>query len=114
MDLEEWKAELAASPGKLATEASKVVKKGALEIKKTARATAGGSKSNAGRHINFDMVGADTAEIGYDKTGSGNLGTMREYGSAGNVPHNDLGQALESEAPTVEKFLVKALASSWR
>ena len=118
MDVEEWKAELAANPGKLESEASKVVKKGALEIKKAAQRSAKGAggahAKSAWLAIQFDMTTQDEAEIGYNKRGQGKLGNLLEYGSVNNPPHDDLGQALESEGPTVEKFLVKALAKSWR
>lgn len=108
----QYAAVLAAAAAKAAPEAAKVVNRGALEVKKKARATAGGH-SNAGKaaaanHINYDMRGPWEAEIGYDKM-AGSLGTMNEYGSAGNTPGNDLGRALEAEGPVVERFLAEAV-----
>ena len=95
---------------------SAVVKRGANNVKTTARNTA--DSSNAGKaaavyHINFDMDGELAAEIGYDKP-AGSLGTMLEYGSAGNTPGNDLGMALEREAPNMDKFIADAVERLWR
>lgn len=105
----QYAAVLASAAVRAAPEARKVVEKGALEIKKRARSTAGSSnrgKAAAIQHINYDMRGQWEAEIGYDKM-AGSLGTMLEYGSAGNTPNHDLGRALEAEAPTVGKFLAE-------
>lgn len=99
-------------------EVGKVVKKGALEIKKKARSTAipGGGRHapGAGAQINFDMIGATEAEVGYDKRGQGNLGAILEYGSIHNPPHNDLGRALEAEAPVMVKYIGDAMDNLWR
>lgn len=95
---------------------SAVIKKGALQIKNNARASVSSSnagKSAAGDHINFDMTGPLEAEIGYDKM-AGSLGTMNEYGSAGNAPKRDLSNALEREAPVTEEYLAEAVDALWR
>lgn len=95
---------------------SAVVKKGALVIKNTARASVSSSnagKAAAGDFINFDMKGTMEAEIGYDKM-AGSLGTMNEYGSAGNAPKRDLANALEREAPVVAKYVSEAVDQLWR
>lgn len=95
---------------------STVVKKGALEVKNKARASVSSSnrgKAAAAHFINFDMRGTLEAEIGYDKP-AGALGTMNEYGSAGNTPHNDLGKALDAEAPAVAKYIGEAVDRLWR
>jgi hypothetical protein len=39
---------------------------------------------------------------------------MNEYGSAGNTPHNDLGKALDAEAPAVAKYIGEAVDRLWR
>ena len=95
-----------------------VIKKGALVVKLAARKS---SAANSGKHaagaphkINFDMLGTTDAEIGYDKGGQGNLGNLLEFGSVNNEPHDDLGMAVEAEAPNVEKWLAKALDDLWR
>jgi len=90
-----------------------VLKKGALEIKKEARNTVAASHSNpgkaaAGYFINFEQIAKLAFEIGYDKP-AGALGTMNEYGSAGNSPDNALGMALDEEAAVVEKYLFKEI-----
>jgi hypothetical protein len=92
------------------------VKKGALNVKNNARASLSSSnagKQAAGAHINFDMLGTLDAEIGYDKP-AGALGTMNEYGSAGNAPKRNLGNALEREAPVLEKYVGEAVDGLWR
>lgn len=96
-----------------------VIKKGALNIKNEARSRAGAAHSNPGKsaavqHINFDMTGKTSAEIGYDKGGPGSLGTFNEYGSAGNSPDNALGSAIESEAPKVAAYMTAAVDKLWR
>lgn len=98
---------------------AQVVKKGALQVKNKARATVAGSHSNAGkiaagRHINFDMIGNDEAEIGYDKGGAGNFGHFNEYGSAKWAPDRALSKALESEAPVVAKYIEGLVDRIWR
>ena len=95
---------------------AKVVEKGALNIKNNARASLSSSnagKSAAGHFINYDMRGTLEAEIGYDKM-AGSLGTMNEYGSAGNAPKKDLANALEREAPATAKFAAEAVDDLWR
>lgn len=95
---------------------SDVIKKGALQVKNTARASVSSSnagKDAAGNFINFDMKGTMEAEIGYDKM-AGSLGTMNEYGSAGNAPKKDLSNALEREAPVTEKYMTEAVDALWR
>ncbi len=94
---------------------AKVVEKGALNIKNNARASLSSSnagKSAAGHFINYDVDGLE-AEIGYDKM-AGSLGTMNEYGSAGNAPKKDLANALEREAPATAKFAAEAVDDLWR
>ena len=95
-----------------------VIKKGALEVKNQARSTVAAAHSNAGKaaaasFINFDMRGKLAAEIGYDKPG-GALGTLNEYGSAGNSPDNALSRALEAEGGKVGRYVWEAVGSLWR
>lgn len=98
--------------------AGAVIKKGALVVKLAARkssaANSGAHAAGAPHKINFDMLGTTDAEIGYDKEGQGKLGNLLEFGSVNNGPHDDLGMAVESEAPNVEKYLAKALDDLWR
>lgn len=111
-------AELARIAGSVDTVVEPVIKKGALQVKTTARSRVAGAHSNAGKaaagnYINFDMRGRLAAEIGYDKPG-GALGTLNEYGSAGNSPDNALGTALETEAPVVGRYVWEAVGRLWR
>jgi len=117
------------TPGQMAAELVKagaaaeaagqaVVFKGSMIIKATARATVARvhtdpGKLKAGSFINFDVSGLDS-EIGYDKTGAGNLGNFNEYGSAGNTPDNALSSALAKEAPVITAYLAKLVGQSWR
>lgn len=91
----------------------KVLKRGALKIKLNSRMIVTNSHSNAGKqragyHINFEAVGLLAYEIGYDKN-AGSLGTMNEYGSAGNSPDGALGLALDEESDQVEVWLSKEI-----
>ena len=95
----------------------KVVKKTAVEIKKIARANSqisGGSHAaRAHAYINFDMLGITEAEIGYDKSGQGNLGSILEFGTSVTSPKNDLGRAMQAEAPNHRRYVIEALDSLW-
>lgn len=95
-----------------------VIKKGALVVKLAARkyskASGGSHAPGASAFINFDMIGTTDAEIGYDKSGQGNLGAILEYGTARTGPKYDLERALDDEANNVEKYLEKAIGDLWR
>lgn len=113
----QFAAELVSVAGKVDTTVGQVVKKGALNVKTAARSRAAAAHSNVGKaaaaaFINFDMRGPTHAEIGYDKPG-GSLGTMNEYGSAGNSPDNALGTALETEGARIGTYLSQAVEGLW-
>ncbi|MDY5159567.1 hypothetical protein [Actinotignum urinale] len=87
---------------------SQVVKKGAVNIKRDARAkiqaqTRGKYTSQYPSTIDFDMVDDLSAEIGPRARGQGNLGHLFEYGSpmSGSMPH--LNPALDEEIPRFVK-----------
>lgn len=107
-------AELRGSVGKLDREVANVVKKGAQNVKDEARRNAHGKKKGAPAHINYDMRGKHEAEIGYDKTGAGNLGNLIEFGSVKNGGDNALGNALDAEGGRMPKWMADAVAKVWR
>lgn len=97
-------------------EAARIVKKGATNIKRDARARASGF-ARAPRlqyAITYDLIdGGLTAVIGPDKDkGSGPLGTFYEYGSANDAPQPFLAPALDAEAPRFAEQLAAAAAKA--
>lgn len=100
-------------------EATKVVKKGAHNIKTdSARRITGLAHAPAyPAAITYDVTfgwGTITAEIGPDKgRRQGALGNILEYGTVKNPPHPHLGPALDAEEPkylaAIEDAAVKAL-----
>lgn len=104
-------------------EAEKVVKKGAVEIKKTLVKEASASRhfSAVGGQISFDMTfdgGVIAAEIGPNKVGAGKLGNIAYFGgtgwggkwSGGTLPDPQL--ALEAEVPALELHLAEVVMRS--
>lgn len=97
--------------------ARKVVKRGAVNVKRDWRSNA---TRSAGRHarrypysIGFDITAgtaAIVAEIGPDKAAvQGPLGNLLEFGSTNNPPHNDGGRALRAEEPRFHAAMEKAI-----
>ena len=97
--------------------ARKVVKRGAVNVKRDWRSNA---TRSAGRHarryphsIGFDITAgtaAIIAEIGPDKDlPQGPLGNLLEFGSTNNPPHNDGGRALRAEEPRFYAAMEKAI-----
>lgn len=105
-------AELARQARTVDGEVAKVVKRGAVNIKRYARASVRDSRRNRGkieasRHINFDISSDGmTAEVGYDKP-AGAFGNLNEFGGARWQPNLDLAKALERETPNFEKWVRK-------
>lgn len=106
-------ADLLAAGAKAVVGTRAIVQKGALNVKKQAKAnvqrTAPVQNAYAHEAITYDTAFAATtveAEIGYDKAKrGGDLGNLLEYGSDNNPPHRDLGRALDAEAPRFEKAI---------
>ena len=99
-----------------AARAVPVIRKGCANIMNTARASASGMPHARlyPQSITFDVTverdGID-GKVGPDKDRpQGALGNLIEYGSANNPPHNDLGAALDAEAPRTEEFLADTVA----
>lgn len=92
---------------------AKVVKRGAVNVKKDARTAAGGHRRAPGLaySIGFDIEdGGMRAVIGPDKgVGSGALGTFYEYGSATAAPQPFLAPALDAEEP---RFVAQIAAAA--
>jgi hypothetical protein len=102
---------LVAAAGVAPVEASKVVAKGALNIKTDARRRVSGlahapAYPNA---ITYDLHETATggwAEIGPDKgKRQGALGNLLEYGSLKNAPRPHMGPAGEAEQPRFERAM---------
>lgn len=95
-----------------------VIKKTATEIKKQARASAsrsGGSHAaRAYLKINYDMHGPADAEIGYDKSGQGNLGAILEFGTPRTGAKRDLTRAWEMESRKAYKYIEDLMDRVWR
>ena len=99
--------ELAEAPYRLEGAVDPVVEKGALKIKTSWRARVSGMSHLARLPfaISYDRVytpGEVGAEIGYNKSGVGDLGNIREFGTADQPGHLDGAAALaEEEQPFV-------------
>jgi len=98
-------ADLAGAARHVQVGASRVVAKGAQNIKDDAAQRVSGLRHAPAlpAALSYDVKwggGAVEAEIGFDKgRPQGALGNLIEYGSANNPPHAPLGKALEAEAP---------------
>lgn len=106
--VKELAADLEAVPAKVQPEIAKVVKRGAVNVKKDMQrdARSGGYTKHFARSINFDMVTPTFAEIGPDKGKiQGALGNILYFGTSNNAPKLDLEAPLYREAPKFEKAL---------
>ncbi len=94
-----------------------VIKKGAVNIKKTAREIISGARSVRTTipaypyAIGFSLLGRDKAEAQIGPTRrkgkQGKLGNLIEYGGMFNAPIPHLQPALEREAPIVAMYLLR-------
>jgi len=93
--------------------AAKVVKKGAVNIKRDWRANAAARGSRHARaypfSISFDMKAKTEAEVGPEASASsqGFLGYVLEYGGVHSPPHNDGKRAADKELPAFEREMGK-------
>lgn len=111
----QFAAHLAQAAAQIAVESVAVVQRGALNVKNEGRRnsviSSGRAAARAPQTIGFDRVhvnGAEiSAEIGYEGGGQAALGAVLEYGGGRDhsPPHNDLGRALDAEAPRFETAL---------
>jgi len=103
-------ASIAATTGRLASEARSAVAKGALNIKTETRQNISDHPTwkRLAAAVNYDMAGNaaySTATIGYDDVGQGELAGIAEFGSVKHDPHPALIPALKAEAPRFEKAM---------
>ena len=107
-DLSRLSADLKAAGTRAGVDATAVVKRGALNVKRgwaqNVRITSGGHLARLPYTISYDVTvsgGFVTAEVGPDKGrgGQANLGAIDEYGSRNNPPHMNGQRALDDEAP---------------
>lgn len=106
-----------------AQEMTRVVTRGALNVKNGWRDNATASAGRHARHypksISYDVhpiPGGAHAEIGPDKGRvQGALGNLLEFGSVHNPPHNDGGRALAAEDPRFVAAVAQlTLRMPWR
>lgn len=117
-DLDRLIADLETAGEQVYRDTTKIVEKGAVNVKrewrKNAKRSAGAHGKRYPRSITYDIYeeAADLAveaEIGPDKDlPQGALGNLIEFGSVNNPPNNDGGRALRGEAPRLEEHLGKA------
>ncbi|MFF2522235.1 hypothetical protein [Streptomyces liangshanensis] len=99
-------------------EMTRIVTRGALNVKNAWRANA---QASAGRHarlypfaVGYDVTpipGGASAEIGPDKgRPQGPLGNLLEYGTSRQGGHNDGGRALLAEHPAFEAHVIALTA----
>lgn len=111
-EVRELYRDLSDAPGRIQRSAHKVLRRGAVEIKKGMRADfiaaefSGGHRGTYHPHIpraiNFDEIGPWTYEIGVDKNGpQGGLGNILAFGTGHNGPIVDHTAALRRETPNV-------------
>lgn len=108
--------ELEGAPARIVEAVTPPVKRGAMNIKREAQASARAQfRSYAAIYpssITYDVSSDDTsvtAEIGPDKDRrQGALGNLLEYGSSNNPPYPHLNPAAEREAPRAQVQIAKA------
>lgn len=110
--LTEFIVELDKATSRALPEATAVVVKGALNIKRDWARRWSGLKHApmVGRAVSYDVtttIGAISAEIGPDKAKrQGALGNLIEYGSVNNPPIPGGSPALDAEAPKFERAML--------
>jgi len=111
-DVDRWVVRLDQVVSQVPEEVTKVVARGAFNIKKDAQRRARGIGRHARRYpysIGYDVyqgLRGPTAEIGPDKNRpQGALGNLLEYGSVNNPPHPHMIPAGAAEAPRFEQAL---------
>ena len=104
--------ELQRSDSDVANKVERVVKRGAMNIKRDWQSNAAARGSRHARRypssITFDMKGKLEAEIGpVTGLGQGFLGYILEYGGAHSPPFADGKRAVDKELPRFDKELAK-------
>ena len=118
-ELLQYASQIASTADRVEPELSKVVERGALNVKREAIRIFDSYSNRAHlkhypKSMSYDMVGPLEAEIGPDasKPQGGMSGV--EYGSVHTKPMPHLGPALDIEAPRVQKWALPILARSMR
>lgn len=80
--------DLSKAPGRMQRKAPKVFARGAFETKGRIQrdATGHGHLPQLQRYVSYDKLGDLNYEIGFDKSGQGNLANFAVYGSVNNTP----------------------------
>lgn len=110
-DVDRWVIKLDDAVSRAPEEATKVVAKGALNIKKGAQQRRAGSKwaPAYGASIGYDQwqgLRGPIAEIGPDKIKrQGALGNIIEYGTVNNAPEPHMRPAADEESPRFERAM---------
>ena len=111
-DVDRWVVKLDQAVSKAPEEATKVVAKGALNIKKDGQKRASAIGQHVRRYpaaIGYDLyqgLRGPTAEIGPEVgRGQGSLGGILENGSPTSAPHPHMLPAGEAEAPRFERAM---------
>lgn len=111
-DVDRWVVKLDEAVSQAPEEATKVVAKGALNVKKDAQGRAAGIGRHVRRYpssIGYDLyqgLRGPTAEIGPEVgKGQGSLGDILENGSPTSAPHPHMLPAGEAEAPRFESAM---------
>lgn len=116
---QQYAAHLLQAATQIVAESTAVVQRGALNVKNEGRRnstiSSGKAAYRAPSAIGFDQVHVTAAgiyaDIGYEGSGGqAGLGAILEYGGGRDhsPPHNDLGRALDAEAPRFEAALADA------
>lgn len=111
-DVDRWVVKLDEAVSQAPEEATKVVAKGAMNVKRDGRQRAGGIGQHVRAYpssIGYDLyqgLRGPTAEIGPEVgRGQGSLGDILESGSPTSAPHPHMLPAGEAEAPRFEKAM---------
>lgn len=119
-ELLQYASQVASTVDHITPQLSKVVERGALNVKRGAVRIFDSYSNRAHlkhypRSMSYDMINPLEAEIGPDKSmPQGGMGTGVEFGSVHTKPMPHLGPALDMEAPQVQKWALPILARSLR
>lgn len=119
-ELLQYAAHVGSTVDRVSPELSKVVERGALNVKRESIRIFDSYSHRAHlkhypKSMSYDMVGPLEAEIGPDSSKpQGGMGSGIEYGSIHTKPMPHLGPALDIEAPRVQKWALPILARGMR
>lgn len=104
--------DLSQAPGRIQRKAPKVMHRAAIDVKKAMRVDASGHRylHQFAREVNYDRLDALglAYEVGFDKSGQGNLANIIVFGSINNAPVYDFTAALRRETPNIVRHLANA------